>query len=64
VRLSGLDRIERGAAGGDTIFNGKVKRGGPSNGLGGLLKDASKKHPSGRGMTLVVGVSETPKLLA
>ena len=63
MRLSGSDRIESGAEGGETIVNGEVKRGRRSNGLRGL-KDAIKKRPPRGAMTLVVGVSETPELLA
>jgi len=63
VRLSGSDRIDRGAEGGETIFNGEMKRGRRSNNLK-VFKVAIKKRPSREGMTFVVGVSETPELWA
>ena len=63
MRLSGSDRIDSCVEGGETIFNGEVKRGRRWNGLRGL-KVAIKKRPSRGGMTFVVGVSETPELLA
>ena len=63
MRLSGSDRIESSAEGGETIINGEVKRGRRWNGHRGL-KDAIKKRPSRGAMTFVAGVSETPELLA
>lgn len=62
MRLSGSDWLDSCAEGGETIFNGEVKRGRRSNGLRGL-KGAIKKRPSRWGMTFVVGDSEAPELL-
>jgi hypothetical protein len=59
----GLDRIDSGAEGEETIGNGEVKRGRRLTGLRGF-EDAIKKRPSCGGMTFMAGVSEMPKLLA
>ncbi len=63
MRLPGSDRIDSCAEGGDTLVNGGVKRRRGSNGLW-EFKDAIKNRPPRGGMTMVVGVSETPKFLA